>query len=1081
MYASRGLVVLSAVILTSSLGASLVSVGVSHPAVPHATNSSSSVSEALASPSSGVAAPNVISPHPHRLVVHEVAPAGAVTMDPAVAYDVISYEPIANVYETLVAYNGSSTGSFVPVLSTCVPGDAACGLDYNLSGVAGTDLIAAATSGPLAGQPVFFTFPIDPAAKFYDPSTAASWPVYPSDVVFSITRTLNFADVPFVGAQNGWMLAQALVPPGNSSYDSGRHAPYNTTPYHILSSMLVNNTTYCPAAALAQAGCVTFVADGSGEDWPFLLDLLANGLGASVTPCGVFTANGVSVPGFTVAGAPPNGDGSCLLPGGTNSTSDPAFQSYLSSVSDTSWDSAQEPPLLPPGGGDYAAWNLTGSGPYWGAVALTKGYTLRANPAYAQPSGCSGALHYRYTGYCDPAPGQYLPQVNVSYDPNDSASVTGFETGSIDAGVLFPTQNQPLPPGLTGKFQLSLAHTLTNIAFAFNLRWNLTAYQQAYSGPAPTIPTDFFASPAARQFFTEAFPYLMISNQLLNTWGIPYSFQACGPIPFGMGDYYPLNLTCPGGNPDTNPADVGGAAWWWSEGRNPVSPYYDPELAACTPSAPCVFPIESLLGMTSLNAAEQLWVSSVESLTSDAVMPYLLNPSNTLHAASQLPIWVSGWAASYPDPSDPTSAYLLPSGAFAPQSSVALVLNETNTSANRSACGHAGGAPADLAYWAYNVSIYAPGCQGIAYDAAVEAAQQARPLPDSPARVFLYNEMMQIATKLGLYTWFDQENSVDFLVPWIDVSSVNSNPTLGGGGDQPFFHWAERPPNTATFVAQKLPVGAVWGVTLDGVTRNNTTVPAGAVSTGSLTILVPNGSFPLNISSPHGYGVTRISGPGGPNQTGLSVTGDVRVVYRISFGQLEAVTFYQNLTRAHGTSHMYTGAPWQVYLNSSWARGGDPVSHLLTGTNFSLGPVLLPQGGRYTFQVTGFPSIYRVAPGHGGFAVPAQPFYRPIAFHLLTAPVKFSESGLKSPFTWNITLVNASGPGAAWFAADCGGAGCVFAKTNGSAVVAHLPAGVYGWVAATDVAGENATPSSGIVTVIVPASGTVLVTITWSG
>ncbi|HYB63159.1 MAG TPA: hypothetical protein VEE86_01890, partial [Thermoplasmata archaeon] len=76
------------------------------------------------------------SPHNGTLETEEyTGGAGLTTEDPAVAYDTISVEPILNVYETLVAYNGSGSNglgphAFVPVLATCVPGTVQCHEDY---------------------------------------------------------------------------------------------------------------------------------------------------------------------------------------------------------------------------------------------------------------------------------------------------------------------------------------------------------------------------------------------------------------------------------------------------------------------------------------------------------------------------------------------------------------------------------------------------------------------------------------------------------------------------------------------------------------------------------------------------------------------------------------------------------------------------------------------------------------------------------------------------------------------------------------------------------------------------------------
>ncbi|HEV2449777.1 MAG TPA: PKD domain-containing protein, partial [Thermoplasmata archaeon] len=132
------------------------------------------------------------SPHPGLFINYFSAPGGASSLDPSIAYDTVSYEPILNTYEALIMFNGSTTGpspsDYVPVLSTCVPGanSATCQAMY------GSTLYDANTSA--------YTFPIDKAAQFYDPNTKAHWGVYPSDVMFSVLRTEGFSTQPGVGA-----------------------------------------------------------------------------------------------------------------------------------------------------------------------------------------------------------------------------------------------------------------------------------------------------------------------------------------------------------------------------------------------------------------------------------------------------------------------------------------------------------------------------------------------------------------------------------------------------------------------------------------------------------------------------------------------------------------------------------------------------------------------------------------------------------------------------------------------------------------------------------------------------------------
>jgi hypothetical protein len=59
--------------------------------------------------------------------------------------------------------------------------------------------------------------------------------------------------------------------------------------------------------------------------------------------------------------------------------------------------------------------------------------------------------------------------------------------------------------------------------------------------------------------------------------------------------------------------------------------------------------------------------------------------------------------------------------------------------------------------------------------------------PAGPGRVLLYAQAEQIAYGLALYTYTGQGNIVAGVASWLDPSSVNTNVTIGGGGDLPFY------------------------------------------------------------------------------------------------------------------------------------------------------------------------------------------------------------------------------------------------------------------------------------------------------
>jgi peptide/nickel transport system substrate-binding protein len=87
------------------------------------------------------------------------------SLDPALAYDIYSYEPIwPNVYETLIMYSGSSLDRFEPMLSTRVP---------------------TLQNGGIGADGLTYTFPIRQGVKFHDGSEMTV-----DDVVYSMRRFL---------------------------------------------------------------------------------------------------------------------------------------------------------------------------------------------------------------------------------------------------------------------------------------------------------------------------------------------------------------------------------------------------------------------------------------------------------------------------------------------------------------------------------------------------------------------------------------------------------------------------------------------------------------------------------------------------------------------------------------------------------------------------------------------------------------------------------------------------------------------------------------------------------------------------
>ncbi|MGD1100304.1 MAG: hypothetical protein ABR888_08210 [Thermoplasmata archaeon] len=734
------------------------------------------------------------SPHPGDITNLEVAPAGAVTEDPSVAYDFVSSEALYNVYETLVVYNGSNTASFLPQLSLCVPGDTG---SSSCQAIYGNPLIV---DNATTGEPQYWTFPIDPAARFYDPATKAGWPVYPSDLMFSLSRTCGFADLPGVASQPGWIQCQALLPNGNPNFDNAIHSPYNNTPGNVLSSMLVNNTTYCPSSILAHSnGCITFNAWGGGHSWPFALELFGYPMGAAVVPCGWFTYEDAGVPGFGTSAA--NGDGPCYLPGSTpshpiTSTSDPAWTSYVSSLSPTYWDAFEELALNTPGIQPNVRWNMVGSGPYYLAnepFQQSVGYTLKQNPDYLAPTGCPWAP------YCSPLPGptHYASTVTVVYEATDTVGIEQYKAGQTDfATILAGETPQMLSLVQEGKIGAFTTPTLTVNTLGFTLQFDVAA-AKVLDPNILNIPGDFFSHIGLREFLANAFPYNTVENTIFTTDGIQYGINFGGVIPHGMGNYYPTNISWPSGDPVTNAGVAGSAAWWWAQATNSSSPYFDPELASCTTSSPCQFPIIGQRGYTTLDQLLQDYMPFISSLSGGRLAPNTYDLTNTqdwtystssLPGQSPMPFYLANWAPDYPDPTDYALPFYYPNATYTLSGSLEESLSLQTCSGGSAPNGMPSdsGSIAAVLFWA-NLPEIPQACQGNAYSAMTYGLQFAASMPTGPDRVLMYNLAEHIANSLALYVYFDQGNDVVTYAAWINPTTINTNPMSGAIGANTYF------------------------------------------------------------------------------------------------------------------------------------------------------------------------------------------------------------------------------------------------------------------------------------------------------
>ena len=927
-----------------------------------------------------ISAPSSNGPHPGTLDVYEVAPGGGKTEDPSAAYDTVSAEPIFNVYQTLVAYNGSSTTQFVPQLATCVPGSAQCTALY------GSTLIQ---NNATTGYPQYFTYVLDSAAQFYDPSTGGHWGVYPSDVMFTLSRTMSFAELPGVGTQPGWIQTQALLPYGSASYDGGIHNPWNNTPGNVLSSMLVNDSAFCPAAAMSQHGCITFNAAGSGTDWPFFQQLMADPMGAGIEPCGWFTYVGAGVPGFTGTGAA-NGDGPCLLPGGATSTSQPAFQNYVATVNPTSWDALQGLAASSPSNPQPAVKeSMVGSGPYYTvAVNNAIGYVLQANPYYHAPTGCAGQPG------CQPLPGSYQATVNVFWEQTDQQGIANYQAGQADlAGIQLPAHVSTLKTLLSaGKIDLTYTPTLSIFFQPYNLNFNVTVTNSLIGNTKTTnVPGDFFSQIGLRQFITNAYPYATINSSLIQAGGISTGFGYGGAMPKYLGNYYAYNISWPQSDPSTNPAVVGGAAWWWVQANNASSPYYDAELAACTTANPCVFPILSETGATFYDAAITDLIGEIGSLTGGRLAPYvfdvtfsqLITYAFAPPGANGLPLWNLGWAPDYPDPTDYVTPMYLPNATYTFGDSVwqELSLPAFNSPSCPFAANYtdAGSAWAALVYY-HGLQQLPNACQGIAYGISTYWYNAAGPLAVGAQRTLDYQMANQLDFLLSLYIWNFQQTLPETYAPWINGASLNANVMIGGGGDNTWYTVGYASAvSTASVTTSGLPAGTPWTATVGYDTQTGTG--------SSLAFTLAPGTYNYYIWPANGYSVSPANGT---IQITAGNTTTVSAAFT-SYGStpLVPVTFSQ--------SGIISGT-------ASWAAVVPGVGAWYT---VSTSVTINIPAGTYPYTVMQTAG-YRVASpsgsvtaGTGGASV-AIPFVP--SFPTPTSAVVVTESGLAVGTSWSATL-----------------------------------------------------------------------------
>jgi len=189
------------------------------------------------------------------------------SLDPAIDYDWPGLEIIANIYETLIAYNGSSISSFIPIISKQVP---------------------TIENGGISANGLNYTFYIRSNIKFSNGDILNVFDVYAS-----LVRTLLF----MMGSPGtpGWILAQDLLPQGG--YASGLFSNGTALYNNITHAITYDNATQSITFHLLKPdfAFLDYLADPEGAS---ILDynwLVQHGAGIEFTPQGFLSYTNYSM------------------------------------------------------------------------------------------------------------------------------------------------------------------------------------------------------------------------------------------------------------------------------------------------------------------------------------------------------------------------------------------------------------------------------------------------------------------------------------------------------------------------------------------------------------------------------------------------------------------------------------------------------------------------------------------------------------------------------------------------------------------------------------------------------------------
>jgi hypothetical protein len=757
----------------------------------------------------------------------------------------------------------------------------------------------------------------------------------------------------------------------------------------------------------------------SGEAWPFFLVLIADSLGASIQPCGWYTAHGGGVPGFNGTYSNPDGDGPCWLPGNATSTRASGFLHDLASTSAEGWDAFEEEALNLPEVQPSVQWSDIGSGPYHVENPMDGGAgdDLHANPEYAAPVGWAGQPG------CLPRAGAFVPNVRVVWEASgDSEGLSEMASGQADSAGFFSseiptvlsTPRYLLHPGIPGLFAYF---------DGLNLNFNVAGAQQD-DNESINVPGTFFQNVALRPFMVLAYPYVTTPTSESFVDGLQYGEPYGGAIPHDLGNDYPENISWPNGNPVPNASVVGNVTWRWAEATNESSPWFDPQLSKCTVAVPGEWPMFYPTGNAPEASELEDWDSEGFNLSRGVLAPNVIpvGTEGCFPESGCSPVYSEGgWYADSPDPSDFMTPMYSPDNSYTEPDSVSKTLSSAPN--NASTCPHDYAAGSNLTYRA-NVGEIPTDGQGAAYGTMATWIDAAEYLPNLPLRTLEYNLIEPIADELALYVYDGQAITWVDYADWIEGTSLNSNPMIGGEGIQLWYGWGYASNYfDVTYAEFGVPVGANWSITLAGNTTT-ATAPAPIVFGPVL-----NGTYPYEVGPVSG----RSSSPTGGDLVVDGASDSPHVTFTCLGSESYPVNFHE--------TGLEPGSAWAVQVV------GDHQSISVHGETPTLNVSLA--AGNYSYtpgQVAGYST-----PPPGIFTVSSAPIPTiTLAYESESQwkyGVKFLEVGLPTGSPWSVALNGSTLSG------------------SNATLATQLPNGSYAGGLVSWPSGYPAAPTGGVLTV----------------